>query len=569
MMDMIKAMALVGSLGVASAAAPAAAPAGVRPMTVVRDLRRGIRDMQLTQEQKTEIRGVLKSHAGEFRQAAERLREARQALNAAVRQEPIDEALIRERAAGAAVAAGDLAVVGAHVRAEVIDLLTDEQRRAPRAAAEGRGRPAAEGPRAGGRAARDRVTRGPFSSGPLYLRLTAVVLGAVVCGVVVLVLHALALARTTTPLRLDALRLLSDDLAPRIARHEVPSLPAPYAHAIVGADGTVVSGEAPPPWLGWRTLGYGERCNRFGNGCFAVRPLPGGSKLVFYVRPRLLPGPFTVALLGSVLALIGISALAGLLLLRTMREADASRRRLVAALAHDLGTPLTSIRGFAETLLATPGEADRRSLRPAPRAAHAVSSRTCRPLPAGGRPPRPRAASFDPREAVRSAADRAAGPREAPAMIFLRPPPSPPPTGTGEQVPPTSWTTLSPRQARRGWRCETARPSSSRSRTRGRAVRGGAPPSSSPSRGDGAKGSGLGRGGVDRGPPRRATRHPSRRAAASRSSCRHEPRILVVDDDGIAERDGEPGCEGMAVRALPDAESALRAIARRSRRRSS
>jgi Spy/CpxP family protein refolding chaperone len=124
MMDMIKAMALVGSLGVASGAAPV----GVRPMTVVRDLRRGIKEMQLTKEQKTEIRGVLKSHAAEFRQAADRLREARQALNAAVRLEPIDEALIRERAAGTAVAAGDLAVVGAHVRAEVLGLLTDEQR---------------------------------------------------------------------------------------------------------------------------------------------------------------------------------------------------------------------------------------------------------------------------------------------------------------------------------------------------------------------------------------------------------------------------------------------------------
>ena len=117
------------------------------------------------------------------------------------------------------------------------------------------------------------------------------------------------------------------------------------------------SGEAPPAWFeGWKDLDTGERCGQLGSACYAVRPLSGGAKLVFYLRPRLLAGPLTVALLASVLAWMSISALAGLLLLRTMREADASRRRLVAALAHDLGTPLTSIRGFAETLLATPGE---------------------------------------------------------------------------------------------------------------------------------------------------------------------------------------------------------------------
>ena len=267
------------------------------------------------------------------------------------------------------------------------------------------------------------MTRSPFSSGPLYLRLTAVVLGAVLCGVVVVALHALALARATTPLRLDALRLLSDDLAPRLVRGEKPSLPSPYAHAVVGADGAVVSGEAPPAWFeGWQTLDSGERCGRLGNGCFAVRPLPGGSKLVFYLRPPLLVGPLTVALLGSVLAWVGISALAGLLLLRTMREADASRRRLVAALAHDLGTPLTSIRGFAETLLAAPGEADRRSLsvlyREALRMQRLVEDMLALSRLEAGRLDLVRR-PFDLRDALGSAADRAAmAYGEAPAVTL-------------------------------------------------------------------------------------------------------------------------------------------------------
>ena len=256
------------------------------------------------------------------------------------------------------------------------------------------------------------MTRSPFSSGPLYLRLTAVVLGAVLCGVVVLVLHSRALTRTTTPLRLDALRILSDRLAQQVTRGETPSLASPYAYAIVDAGGRVVSGEAPPSWFeGWKTLDSGERCGRFGNGCFAVRPLPEGTRLVFYLRPRVLVGPLTFALLGSVLAWVGISAMAGLLLLQAMREADASRRRLVAALAHDLGTPLTSIRGFAETLLATPGEADRRSLsvlyREALRMQRLVEDMLALSRLEAGRLDLVRR-PFDLREAVRSAADRAA-----------------------------------------------------------------------------------------------------------------------------------------------------------------
>jgi len=257
------------------------------------------------------------------------------------------------------------------------------------------------------------VTRSPFSSGPLYLRLTAVVLGAVfVCAVAVVALHTLALARATTALRLDSLRVLGDDLVERVSRGETPAPPSRYAFAIIGADGRVVSGPAPPGWIdGWKTVERGERCGRFGNGCFAVRPLPGGAKLVLYLRPRLLVGPMTFALFGSVLAWIAISALAGLLLLRAMRHADASRRRLVAALAHDLGTPLTSIRGFAETLIVTASEADRRSLtvvyREALRMQRLVEDMLALSSLEAGRltlVPRP----FDLREVVRSAADRAA-----------------------------------------------------------------------------------------------------------------------------------------------------------------
>jgi signal transduction histidine kinase len=84
-----------------------------------------------------------------------------------------------------------------------------------------------------------------------------------------------------------------------------------------------------------------------------------GARLVVYPRVFGAPGfwgPVSIALLGSVAAWLTFSALAGLVLLRSLRRADESRRRLLAGLAHDLGTPLTSIRGFAETRLAAEGD---------------------------------------------------------------------------------------------------------------------------------------------------------------------------------------------------------------------
>jgi len=125
MTGMMKVMALVGGLGMAGGAATA----GARPATMFRDVRHGIQQMQLTAEQKTEIRGVLKAHRAEARAAGDRLREAWLAVTEAERQQPLDEALIRQRAADASAAVGDLVVIHAHVRSEIRGLLTDEQRR--------------------------------------------------------------------------------------------------------------------------------------------------------------------------------------------------------------------------------------------------------------------------------------------------------------------------------------------------------------------------------------------------------------------------------------------------------
>jgi signal transduction histidine kinase len=197
----------------------------------------------------------------------------------------------------------------------------------------------------------------------LYLRLTAVVLGTLsFFGVSVFVLHTLALAQATRPLRAEVLRTAADEIVSR------GQLAAPDARrdlvqaAVVSDDGSLLAGERVPRWIR-RHRGdrrRGELCNTWG-ACYALRPWPtpaGPHTLVVYQRPSgSYLAPFTAAFLVGIVLWLLVSAAAGVVLLNALRRADEARGRLLAGLAHDLGTPLTSIRGFAETQLAEPGAA--------------------------------------------------------------------------------------------------------------------------------------------------------------------------------------------------------------------
>jgi signal transduction histidine kinase len=187
-----------------------------------------------------------------------------------------------------------------------------------------------------------------------------VVLGTLfVFAALVLLIHVIAVGRATGPLRLEGLRIVADAAARDLADGRQPALAAPFGYAIIAGSGDVVAGRLPLRGLprGEPSELPGERCGEWGYWCWAVRAVPGHdarARLVVYPRFRHTPGffgPVSFALLGSVLAWLGVSAVAGLILLRALRHADDSRRRLLAGLAHDLGTPLTSIRGFAETRL--------------------------------------------------------------------------------------------------------------------------------------------------------------------------------------------------------------------------
>jgi Spy/CpxP family protein refolding chaperone len=87
-----------------------------------------LRALDLTDEQKTEVKSILRSHRQEFKDAAERLRAVHESVGKVAHQETIDEAAIRAGVAQALQPLGDLAVLHAKVQHEIHAVLTPEQR---------------------------------------------------------------------------------------------------------------------------------------------------------------------------------------------------------------------------------------------------------------------------------------------------------------------------------------------------------------------------------------------------------------------------------------------------------
>jgi Spy/CpxP family protein refolding chaperone len=82
----------------------------------------------LSDAQKDSVKTIMQSHAAEFKTLAERAGTARIGLEAAVMADPIDDAAIRQKSADVAAVDADMAVAAAHVRTEVFQVLTPDQR---------------------------------------------------------------------------------------------------------------------------------------------------------------------------------------------------------------------------------------------------------------------------------------------------------------------------------------------------------------------------------------------------------------------------------------------------------
>lgn len=86
------------------------------------------RALDLSADQKSQVKSILRSHAAEIEAQMTGGAAARRALHDAITAQPMDEAAIRARAAEAGAMHANGAVLFAKIRAEVLPILTAEQK---------------------------------------------------------------------------------------------------------------------------------------------------------------------------------------------------------------------------------------------------------------------------------------------------------------------------------------------------------------------------------------------------------------------------------------------------------
>ena len=87
----------------------------------------GFRELDLSDDQKAQVKSIMNSHQAEFKAAGEKIGAAREALRQLLEADSIDESAIRAKSAEAANAEADAAILGAKVRAQTLQVLNSEQ----------------------------------------------------------------------------------------------------------------------------------------------------------------------------------------------------------------------------------------------------------------------------------------------------------------------------------------------------------------------------------------------------------------------------------------------------------
>ena len=82
----------------------------------------------LSPQQQDQVQAIMQSHQDEMKALGDRAMAAQDALQAAVTADTIDDNTIRARSADVAAVDADMAVARAHVRGEVLQVLTADQR---------------------------------------------------------------------------------------------------------------------------------------------------------------------------------------------------------------------------------------------------------------------------------------------------------------------------------------------------------------------------------------------------------------------------------------------------------
>ena len=87
----------------------------------------GFRELDLTDDQKAQLKTIVDSHRAEFEAAGQKIGAAREGMRALVEGDAINEGAIRAKSAEVAAAEADLMILNAKVRQESMQVLTSEQ----------------------------------------------------------------------------------------------------------------------------------------------------------------------------------------------------------------------------------------------------------------------------------------------------------------------------------------------------------------------------------------------------------------------------------------------------------
>lgn len=87
----------------------------------------GFRQLDLTDDQKTQLKSIADSHRAELQAAGQKIGTAREGMRALVEGDQINESAIRAKSAEIAAAEADLLILNAKVRQESMQVLTSEQ----------------------------------------------------------------------------------------------------------------------------------------------------------------------------------------------------------------------------------------------------------------------------------------------------------------------------------------------------------------------------------------------------------------------------------------------------------
>jgi len=87
----------------------------------------GFHELDLTDDQKAQLKTIADSHRAEFEAAGQKIGAAREGMRALVEGDSINEGAIRAKSAEIAAAEADLMILNAKVRLESMQVLTSEQ----------------------------------------------------------------------------------------------------------------------------------------------------------------------------------------------------------------------------------------------------------------------------------------------------------------------------------------------------------------------------------------------------------------------------------------------------------